>query len=171
MGIKTQSVIGQKKLVTVTKTRPSNTTAYTAEDVVSESASAGTSWVFDAVVPQNGGSGTIVGAILQDDDTGHTQIMKLYLYNVVPTSVLNDNLAHTGPLAADADNFVGMVTFPALVDEGGFSHARAQWGAASAIPLPFVTDADDAIYGVLTTAGYTPTSAEVFRITLIVDTD
>ena len=64
-----------------------------------------------------------------------------------------------------------MVAFPALVDEGGFSHARVQWGAANGVPLPVVTDSDSDIYGVLTTEGYTPSSGEIFRVTLIIDRD
>ena len=173
MAIKNQSVIGQKTLITVTKTRPANTTAYGAEDVIIENASSGTAWTFDAAVPQNGGSGTIVGAILQSDDTGRTQVSSLYLYNVTPTSNLNDNVAADGPVAADADNFLGRIVFPALADQGGFSFSRASWGAAvSELPLPFVTDSDDAIYGVLVTnGGFTPSSGEIYRITLIVDRD
>ena len=173
MVMKSKSVIGQKTLVSTTKTRPANTTAYTADDVVSEDASTGTTWTFSAAVPTNGGSGTIVGAVLLDDENGVTQVMTLHLFNTTPTGVLNDNVANTSPVAADADNYLGRIDFPALTDHGsGFSVARAQWGGAEGLPLPFVCAAGDAaLYGVLVTAGYTPTSGEIFRVNLIIDRD
>ena len=61
MTIKTQSLIHATREFTVEKTRPSNTTAYTNEDVISEDDSSGTSWVFAGVVPADWAGGTILG--------------------------------------------------------------------------------------------------------------
>jgi len=171
--MKTVSTIGQKIRVTVTKTRPANTTAYGAEDVVSESAGSGTAWNFDAVVHTPGSGGTIVGAVLVDDDTGRTQAMTLYLFDITPTGNLNDNAANTNPVADDTDNYLGRIEFPALSDNGGLSDTRASHGIANGLPLPIKTVAgDDAIYGVLVTEGtYTPTSGEIYLVSLIVDQD
>lgn len=159
--------------ITVTKTRPANTTAYTAEDVVSENASSGTAWTFANAARTTGGSGTIVRAVLLDDDTARTQSMILFLYNVTPTCNLNDNVANDGPVSADADNFIGAIEFDALVDQGtGFSYATQVPGNGN-LPLPFqCASGDNDIYGVLVDdTGFTPSSGEIFRITLQVVQD
>ena len=173
MIMKTRNVLGQKTRITVTKTRPANTTAYGAEDVVSENASSGTAWTFDAIVHSAGGSGTITGAVLVDDDTGRTQAMTLYLFDITPTGNLNDNLANTNPVAADTDNYLGRIEFPALSDNGGLSDTRASHGIANGLPLAVkAASGDDAIYGVLVTEGaFTPSSGEIFLISLLVDQD
>ena len=65
--------VGSNVLISVTKTRPSNTTAYGAGDVISEDAASGTAWTFSNAAKVKGGSGTIVRAVILDDDTGRTQ--------------------------------------------------------------------------------------------------
>jgi len=170
---KDRNVIGQQIVVTVAKTRPSNTTAYSAGDVISENASSGTAWTFDAVVHTNGGSGRIVRAAFLDDDTAHTNQVALLLFSVTPTSALNDNGANTAPILADSDNFIGSIDFDASKDFGtGFSFAVATEGN-SKLPMPFrCEEGDDAIYGILVAVdALTPTSGEVFRINLDIEQD
>jgi hypothetical protein len=173
MGQKTSTTVGQKVMVTATKTRPANTTAYGAEDVISENASSGTAWTFSNVVHTAGGSGTIVGAIALDDDTGRTQVLSLYLFNATPSSNLNDNGANTGVLAADAAAYLGRIEFDALTDNGAFSESRAMPGLANELPVPFVTASGSKdLYGILITEGaFTPSSGEIFRINLVVNQD
>lgn len=173
MIMKNRNVIGQQVVVTVTKTRPADTDAYSAGDVISESTSAGTTWTFDAVVHSNGGSGRIVRAAFLDDDTAHTNQVALLLFSVTPTSALDDNGANTGPILADSDNFIGSIDFDASKDYGtGFSFAVATEGN-SKLPLSFrCEEGDDAIYGILVAVdALTPTSGEVFRINLDIDQD
>jgi len=43
--------------VQVTKTRDSNTDAYTTDEVINESASTGTIWTYEDIVPENGQTG------------------------------------------------------------------------------------------------------------------
>jgi len=168
MVLKNRSLIGADIVVTATKTRPADTTAYSAGDVISESTSAGTTWTFDAVVHSNGGGGKITRAVVLSDDTGNTNQMSLLLFSVTPTSALDDNGANTGPLAADADNFIGEIAFDAMKDLGtGFSYAVATTGN-SKLDLPFRCEAgDDAIYGILVAIdALTPTSGQIFRVNL-----
>jgi hypothetical protein len=159
--------VGSNVALTVTKTRPGNTTAYAAGDVISESTSTGTAWVFSNAAKVKGGSGTIIRAALLDDDTAHTWSGVLLLFRVTPTGNLDDNGANTEPLSGTDDDFIGALAFDTLVDQGtGYSYATATPGN-SKLPLPFVcANGDATIYGVLTTDAFTPTSAEVFRIIL-----
>lgn len=174
MALKTQSVILATLEVSVEKTRPANTTAYTNEDVISENASTGTTWQFSAVVPDNGAGGKIVKAVVLCDDTGVVPVLTMYLTNVTPTGNLNDNTANTNPVyAADGDNYQGKLDWIAMEDLGGASEAVLA-AADLKLPLPFVCAAgDNALYGVLVirSAAHTPTSAAKFRVTLTIMPD
>jgi hypothetical protein len=161
----------QDTLVTVTKTRPSNTAAYAAGDVISESTSSGTHWKFDNTVFRNGSSGKITRAVFTDDDNGDTFQATLLLFAVAPTGNLNDNAANTEPLSGTEDDFIGAVELPALKDLGsGYSYAVGVPGD-SKLPLSFkCASGDSAIYGVLVILGsFTPTSGQVFRLTLQIE--
>ena len=164
--------VGSNVLISVTKTRPSDTTAYGAGDVISESTGSGTAWTFSNAAKVKGGSGTIVRAVILDDDTGRTQTGVLLLFNITPTGNLNDNAANTEPLSGTDDNFIGAMEFDALIDQGtGYSYATAVPGNSN-LPMPFkCVQGDASIYGVLSTTAFTPSSDEVFRIALQVVQD
>jgi len=174
MPIKNQSVIRAQVEFSVEKTRPANTTAYTNEDVVSESTSAGTSWVFTAVVPDNWAGGRIVKAIVQCDDTNIAPVMTMYLTNVVPTGNLDDNGANTNPVyATESDNYQGRLDWAALEDLGGPSEAVLV-AADLKLPLPFVcAEGANDLYGVLVirSSAHTPTSGAKWRVTLTIEPD
>ena len=167
--IKSQSVMRKTIEVRVEKTRLSNTTAYTDEDVISEHASTGTAWTFDAVVPEVGAGGRIVKAVVAHDDTGKVPVLTMYLTNVTPLGNLDDNLANDNPVyATEVDNYQGRIDWAACEDLGGMSEAVVN------TDLHFVTAAgDDALYGVLVirSAAHTPTSAGKISVTLTIEPD
>ena len=171
---KSQSVLRRTIEVSVEKTRPSNTTAYTAEDVFSEDASSGTAWTFDAVVPDAGAGGQIVKAMVACDDTNIVPVMTMYLTNVTPLGNLNDNGANTNPVyATEVDNYQGRLDWPAMEDLGGMSEAVLS-SADTKLPLHFTTaSGDDALYGVLVVrdAAHTPTIAAKMTVTLTIEPD
>ena len=174
MTMKTKSLIGATAEVSVEKTRPADTTLYTNEDVISESTSAGTTWNFADVVPDNGGGGRIVKAVVLCDDTNITPTVTMYLTNVTPTGNLDDNAANTNPVyATEGDNYQGRLDWAALDDLGGASEAVLSV-ADLKLPLSFVCAADDTdLYGVLVirTGAHTPTSGAKWRVTLTVEPD
>lgn len=165
-------ITGRFQRIRVTKTRPADTTAYSIDDIISESTTAGTPWGFAAAAKRNGGTGYITKAILDDDDNARTWRGVLLLFSVTPTGTLNDNAINTEPVDADADNFIGMVQFDALIDysSSGHSIAMAVPGDPK-IPLKFTCESgDDDIYGVLVTLdAFTPTSGEIFAIILEIE--
>ncbi|MCH7553548.1 MAG: hypothetical protein IIC82_06100 [Chloroflexi bacterium] len=146
---------------------------YAANDVLSESASAGTVWTFGSVVRANGGSGTIVKAIALLETTALTPGITLFLFSVAPTSALNDNVANTAVLHADQANFIGRITFPAMADLGtGDSEALATPSLATGnLPLAFnVASGDRAIYGIAVTrdaiTGEVATDELIIKLTI-----
>lgn len=144
-------VTGNVKTVSVTKALAAAEN-YAAEDVLSESASAGTVWTFAGVVRGDGASGYVVKAQAICETTALTPRLTMYLFTVAPTSNLNDNAANTALLHADLANYVGKVDFPALEDLGGDSEAVATPSTYGNLPLSFSCPqgADD-LYGILAT--------------------
>lgn len=153
------------KLATVTDsfTRPSNTTAYAAKDVVSADPS--TIRTFTSIARISGGSGYLVKAQLFSSVAAEVQRMRLHLYNTSSPTVLDDNVANT-MLYADAGKYVGFIDFPALATETGSSAAQALWTGA----IGFTTSGNANLFGVLETLdAYTPASAATYTIRLSAD--
>ena len=149
-------------------TRPANTTAYAQNDSVSDSASAPTALTFSAAGRSPDFSGKIINAVLVDANGGASTPgdFKLWLFDAEPTPT-NDNAA-LSVSDADALNAIGVITFTA-------HHA----GAASIVyaadqtylPIPFV-NATGILYGLLQADNaYTPASAGVLTVKLIIDQD
>lgn len=126
---------------------------YGGDDVLSESASAGTVWTFSGASLQPGGMGEIVKAVLVAETTALVVALDLFLYNAAPTCNLNDNVVSDQVLWADRAAFLGKITFPALAADVAGAAAVSQavpQTAASNIPFTYVTGAAKDIYGVLT---------------------
>ena len=119
---------------------------YDAEDVLSESASAGTPWVF----PQMAGSGYIVKAQAISETTDQAHRLTLYLFDTLPTSNLNDRVANTALLHADLNNYIGKIDFPAMEDLGGDSETIVTPSTVGNVPLAYATKSpEDTIWGIL----------------------
>ena len=167
------TTIEGKRLVTVTLTKALAAAAiYHAEDVISESAAAGTDWDFTAVAKVNGGTGYIVKAQALSETTAVTPRLTLFLFNAAPTCAVNDHAANTAVLHADKANYVGRVDFAAMEDLGtGDSGTIATPSTAGNLPLAFqcATAADD-LFGVLVTRdAFTQTATDDLTIVLTVE--
>lgn len=147
---------------------------YTANDVLSESASAGTDWDFTDVA-RSGSYGVIVGAKVQSESESVTPRLRLFLFNAAPANCnLNDNAANTAPDASDtAGACLGFIDFPAMSSLGTTDSIAVATPntPASNIPLPFKCAASsNTIYGVLVTRDdFTQTATEDMTITLLIE--
>lgn len=144
-------VSGKQKTVGVTKELAA-TEAYAAEDVLSESESAGAIWTFAAIAELNGASGYVTKAHAICETTNVTPRLTLFLFTATPTGELNDNSANEALTHADLANYVGKIDFPAMEDLGGDSEAVATSSTIGNLPLAFTcaSNADDLI-GILVT--------------------
>ena len=149
--------------------------AYAANDVLSESASAGTDWDFDAVAKEPGGSGLIVGAIAISETNSVTPRITIFLFDAEPTGcVLNDNVANTAPATGDLDKVIGKIDLPALESLGTTkSMAIATISTTGNLPLPFKCLRDKhIIYGVAVTRdAFTQTAGDDLTVILLIDQD
>lgn len=148
--------------VSATQTRPNDTTAYAAGDVVGTDAA--TNLIFSNVLPDNGAGFVILGARLRIDvaaiPSGMTGF-RLHLYNAAPTAIA-DNAAYN-LIAADRAKYLGFITISGVRDNG-----NTLWGQDDGLNITGKLAAGSAtLYGVLETiAAYTPTASVVKTVTL-----
>ena len=150
------------KSIKVTVTRPNDTTAYAAGDVIG-SATGSTAALTFAGVGTAGQLIRILSAKLRIDvsaiPSGMTNFT-LHLYNVTPPSALGDNTAWDLP-SGDRASYLGNIVFDYVQDKGSTLYAK-------------VTDCDEdvllsssSIFAYLVTnAAYTPTAQAVKSITI-----
>jgi len=148
------------------KTRPNDTNAYAALDVIAESTSAGTVWQFSNIAPSTGGEIVITAAALEIDvaaiPAGQGRF-RLHLYSTSPTAI-NDNAAFN-LIAADRAKYLGYIEFPEMNDLGDTLYSSLEesyFGIRKQI-----TAASGTLYGILQTmSAYTPTAQAVKSINL-----
>ena len=150
-------------------TRPADTTAYAAGDLVANSTTAG------SVVPMsfplggnnNPGMTRITRARLFKTNTAVSNAnFRLHLYEASPTVANGDNGAYTTNKGA---NYLGFINIDATTTPGAkFNDGAAGQGAAAAgSELLIRCQTGTTIYGLLEAlAAYTPGNAEVFTVTL-----
>lgn len=158
---------GNKSAVTIT--RPANTTAYTALDVVGQAdedvaANAGSAILEFLNAGDAGGFAKINSADIRVDLAAipaSMTTMLLHLYDAAPDAVL-DNAAFALSSAGDRGKYLGSITFTPA-DLGA-----TLWHSVDAVNKQVkLADGSTSLFGVLqTTGGYTPTSGEVIRVSL-----
>lgn len=150
--------------VSTSKTRPSDTTAYAANDAINESASVGTPWTFTGCARISGGTGLIVGAQVKCTNPATVARIEIDLYQTAPTVAVNDN-AEATQLVADIAVYIGTITLPALAKKttnSTFAIARD-----NTIRQAFKTSGSANLIGIIRTLDvFTPTSASIYTITL-----
>lgn len=155
------------------KTRPADTTPYTAGDVINESTSAGTGWVFADVVRTPGGTGTIKRVYITDSAYVATNLSaELFLFSAV-VGVDNDNAAFT-PTDAEMGTLLAVVPVsaarPGDITAGAGGNSLIE---SADVNIPFNCAAGvSTLYGVLVARnGYVPVASEIFTIRVIIQQD
>jgi hypothetical protein len=142
-------------------TRPSDTTAYAANDAIADSITAPTLLSFANCANANGGQGYIVKTRLLTNQKTCTARFRLSFYHTAPSPV-NDN-APKPMLYVDKDKLIGRIDLDPCNTEDTTSDAAY---ALSTTLLPYVcAAADTTIYCILTTLdAFTPASAQQFYL-------
>ena len=165
-------VVPFKRIVSTTAsvTRPSDTTPYTAGDVVGPTGGGEGLLTFASAARFVTFPGKIIGANLTKNGTSITNAsFRLWLFESDPAGAFAaDNLAFSMAFT-DRGIFIGHITFtPGIV--GGTTVAY-EGTLGKTLGLPFIAGASvTSIFGVLEVTGaYTPISAEVFNIELYIE--
>ena len=156
----TGSITG--KVVSATQTRPDNTTAYSANQVIGENPA--TNLTFENVLSNSGGTFVILGARLEIDvsavPAGMTSF-RLHIYNAAPAAIA-DGAAYN-LLADDRAKYMGYITINSVVDLGA-----TVWGQEDNVNFTgkLATGATS-LYGILETIGaFTPAALAVKKVYL-----
>lgn len=149
------------KSVSVSQTRPGNTTPYTALDVVGQDAAANMEFATGLPV---GSTFLILSAALRIDvaaiPAGMTSF-RLHLYNAAPTAIA-DNTAYNLP-AADRAKYLGSLDISGVTDIGDTLFAQA----SGVNFMGKLAAASSTIYGILQTIGaFTPTASATKTVAL-----
>jgi hypothetical protein len=165
-----------RRKISASFTRPSNTTAYAAGDVVGPVTTAAVQTITGAA-RQNGGSGKIVGAILETNNATVTNgTFRVHVYNASFTPDA-DNAAfagqHTNRAAYQGSFDFNILVADSASAEGAIAQLRAATDVDNGLPLNFECAAgNSALYCVIVALGaYVPASAQVFQLTLTVEQD
>jgi len=152
-----------------TITRPADTTAYAANDLVANSVTAGsvTPFLFTGVVAQQGYRTKIRRAGANLSGTAVTNgNFRLHLFTAAPTVAAGDNAALA--VATNVDKYIGYVDIVLAVAGalGNNGWSVAAWGAFPA----FLSTTSASLWGLLQATGaYTPASAETITLKLEVE--
>jgi len=145
---------------TVTITRPSNTTAYTAGDVIGDT-NGSAIFTFDSMI-RAAGEVEITSIEYEIDESARPSGMDMFdvrLYNASPTAIA-DNAVFNIP-SGDRGKYLGKVRIGVPVDEGSTLFVDND-GISKQITMTGTS-----LYVILQTVGaYTPTSAGVSRLTI-----
>lgn len=158
----------------VTITRPSNTTAYTAGDVLGKA---------DSITPANAGSAILefidvasaganvlitnvsLAAYVLALPSGMTTF-RLHLYNAAPTAILDNSAWDL--VAGDRAAYLGYVDIEQMVDVGSTLYVQTNKAENATLPKQVkLADGSTSLFGLLVTnGGFTPSSGAVKKLTL-----
>jgi hypothetical protein len=151
--------------------RPQNTTAYTALDVIG---------IADAVTPANAGSAILelagigpAGGYVELSDV-HLEVdlnavpasmttFRLHLYDAAPAAILDNAAFNLGGTVADRAKYLGAIELVAPVDRGATLWSE---NVARGKRVKLATGSTSLFAVLQTDGGYTPTSAEAYALRL-----
>lgn len=165
----------QKRARTFTRiqaavTRPANTTAYAIGDAVGPAAGSAV-FTFAGAAASAGGQGSVRGAIMTRNNTSLTNAsFRMDLFQATPTGApANDNDAYAATYHSDRNNYVGYITFDAGRAGGGNGSVHEATLSRSELFFDITSTNVDLVGVLVAQAAYTPTSGEVFTITLDIE--
>lgn len=170
----TTSVRQKGRTISATFTRPANTTAYAAGDVMGDAETPATVLTFPRATLHDGECAIIQHAVITSSANKATKLeVDLFLFDTAPV-MDNDNAAWT-PTDAEMLTCVGRISFLAANWVAGDATADAGGNAMCeskniGLPVNTLPAAKGQLYGVAVARnGYTPVSGEVitFRLHLL----
>lgn len=158
--------------VAVEVTRPADTTAYAANDVVSDSTSATTPLPFDGLIRDDGMSAYVVAARVVTNKKGITPRIRVHLLNALPVAanIAGDNLPYKA-LYADTGKRVAVFDLGAMSTPADNTNSDISGAADFGLRIPLQAAAGSKrLYAVLETLdAFTPDAGQKFTLALTVD--
>lgn len=149
-----------------TFTRPADTTAYSANDLVANSVTAGSVVPLKFIIGYGQGLKVFKAGVKFNSATNTNGKFNLHLYSSSPTPTNGDN----GVWLTTESGYQGFIA----IDCTGQTFSDSSKGIGTyvntsvEVPMLMLGDNNYTLYGLLqATAAYTPTSAEIFTVNLI----
>lgn len=149
-------------------TRPADTTAYAANDVVSDSISATTMQPLANAARVSGGSGYIVGIRATTDKKSIVPRVRVHFFNTNGATLAADNVAWK-EVYADASKRVGSWDMPAMSTGADTTNSDMSRSLDLAVRIPYTCAATSLYYVLETLDAFTPASGEKLTVTIYVD--
>jgi hypothetical protein len=152
-------------------TRPADTNAYAANDIVSNSTSAGTALLLSNAVRINAGTGYIVSARVITNTTGITPRFRLHFGKTAAgaASVMNDNAAAANAYTLLSNsNYLGYMDLAALQSQGGTSVSFVD-DNTQRIPISGAAGSKDIYCVVETLDAFAPVSGQKITIQIAIE--
>lgn len=149
-------------------TRPADTTAYAAGDVVSDNTVTTTIQEIVNFGPANGTTGFIVGAKIATDLKSITPRIRVHLYSVATVTINGDNVAWMD-LYVDTPKQLGWFDLPPMITGADTINSTLSSSQDMTLRIPVKLDsATDSIFFVLETLdAFTPASGQKLTLTLL----
>ncbi len=154
-----------KRTTSIEFTRPSDTNAYAAGDVVGPATTPAAQLIAGAGRYNKGGGLIRAVRLFKDGATPTNGTFRVWFYTAAPTAVA-DNAAWA-PLYTEKEYFIGYVDLDVMVGTtGGCLSQRT----LTHTPIPFKCTTSKNLYAVVTAlAAYTPANGEKFTISVTVE--
>lgn len=152
-------------------TRPADTTAYAANDVICDSTTVGKAMQLLPAGTFSGQRGLITRVVVQKSTNSVTNsAMSLALFAGDP-GVLADNVsfAAIATYALVGSIYLGSIAVATFAVPNGFGYSVSDNVLTTAVPFTHPTALTGTLYGVLTaTAAWTPAASEIFKVSVYV---
>jgi hypothetical protein len=153
--------------VSVSVTRPNDTTAYGAVDVIGAATGSTAALQFNGLGPADGAPLYIRGLSLRIDATALIASeagYRVHMYSATPPSALGDNAAWDLP-AGDRSVYLGFLDTGTIVDIGS-----TLWVESNNLAKPIQLTSGSLFCYLCTVAGHTPTANRVYTLSLHTET-
>lgn len=159
---------GNLAMIATEFTRPSDTTAYAANDVVSDSTSATTMQALANAARASGGSGYITGVRVTTDKKSITPRIRVHFFNTTGATLAADNAAWK-EVYADASKRIGYVDLPAMTTAADTTNSDMSRTLDLGVRIPYTCVATSLYYVLEALDAFTPASGEKFTVTIFAD--
>jgi hypothetical protein len=155
---------------TVEETRPANTDAYTAGDVVSNNVTTTTLMQFANIFRVSGGTGYIVGIRVSTDKKSITPRLRMHLFNASNPTIAADNAAFKEVYADDSKRltYYDMPAMNTAVDATNSDMSRS-FDMTCRIPVYAAAGSRDLFLAKEVLDAFTPASGQKIKVTLYLD--
>lgn len=159
---------GNMAMISTEFTRPADTTAYAANDVVSDSTGATTMQALANAARVSGGSGYIVGIRVTTDKKSVTPRVRVHFYNTTGATLAADNAAWK-EVYADVSKRVASWDLPAMTTGADTTNSDMSRAIDMTCRIPYTCAATSLYYVLETLDAFTPASGEKVTVTVFMD--